>query len=131
MEHWRPSGSRIALLARSAGESVGFCLLQELEEGPRGIGRCLELGAIHLRQDHRRGFNAARLWQAALDQASRRRLPLVTEISRDNRQSLALVHAFKRRRARGTGDFRIEVATDDALRTGIVVFPPGWGRPGS
>lgn len=96
LNYWRPTDARIIFLEYSGGVPVGICLLQELAKG-FDAQKYLELGAIYLREEFRKGFNAQRMFRECINLSHTRLLPLVSEVSPENIKSIQLVRALGKR----------------------------------
>lgn len=104
LNYWHPTDARIIVLEYSGVVPVGICLLQELAKD-LDTPKCLELGAIYLREDFRKGFNAQRMYRECINLSHTRLLPLVSEVSPENKKSLQLVRALGKRNIKSKASY--------------------------
>ena len=104
LKYWRPTNARIIFLEYSGAIPVGICLLQEFAKD-FDAPKCLELGAIYLREEFRKGFNAQRMYCECINLSHARLLPLVSEVSPENKKILQLVRALGKRNTKSKASY--------------------------
>ena len=124
VEYWGEQETRSVLVARTSGEAVGFCLLQDIDGAAYDLKRCLELGAIFVRESWRRRGIAGALWRETVQIADSLALPVASEVSVENEVSLEIIRGLLAR-----GDYqldnRLRQKPEEPERIQVVLSKPG------
>lgn len=125
LQYWSDTVARHVLVAQTSTEAVGFCLLHEIDGTSYGMGRCLELGAIYVREPFRRRGVSKALWREAVAIAKPRGLPVTSEVSVENELSREIIHGLLADCSDTELAERLRPKPDDTHRMQVTLWMPG------
>jgi len=99
----RDRHSIILFLGQAA---IGFALMQRIS--PVTLCQYLEVGAVFVKKEHRKGVNGLKLYWAILNYGREMNLPIGSEIAKENDASIAIARLLAKRNIRQKGEGRIE-----------------------
>ncbi|MFP4599173.1 MAG: GNAT family N-acetyltransferase [Persicimonas sp.] len=124
LEYWSDTSARHVLVAKTSTEAVGFCLLQEIDGTSYEMGRCLELGAVFVREPFRRQGISKAFWREAVAIARPRGLPITSEVSIENQLSREIIHGVLADCSETELAERLRPKPDDPHRMQVVLWMP-------
>jgi hypothetical protein len=94
---------KLAMILYSGQQAIGFTLIQKIS-AENNFGPYIEVGAIFVKKDFRKGLNGVSLFQVVFDIGNQLSLPIASEVAEDNDLSLKLARLLALRYKRHKGD---------------------------
>lgn len=92
------SRDKHSVILYSGSKPIGFALMQHIVTA--NCFKYLEVGAIFVKKEHRRGYNGIKLYKAIMNYGITLDLPIGSEIAEDNNVSISIARLLAKRNIR-------------------------------